>query len=110
MATTYRVLGQSALADMTETTVYTVPSATQAIVSSIVITNLSNNANLFRIAIRPSADSTTANKHYIAYNAEVAANTTTAFTLGITLSTGDKVLAYSIGPGTVINAYGSEIA
>ena len=53
MATTYRVLGQSALADGTETTVYTVPSSTQAIISSLVATNTTGSAVLIKIAIRP---------------------------------------------------------
>jgi hypothetical protein len=39
MPTTYKVLGQSAPAAVTATTLYTVPSATQTVVSTIVIAN-----------------------------------------------------------------------
>jgi protease II len=110
MATTYRVLGQSALAETTETTVYTVPASTQSIVSTISIANRVSSSALVRVAIRPSADTTTAAKHYILFDVEVAANTSSFFTLGITMSTGDKIIAYAVGPGITINAFGSEIA
>jgi len=49
MATeTYKVLAQSApdSAD-TETTLYTVPSATEAVVSTIVVANLTSSATTF---------------------------------------------------------------
>jgi hypothetical protein len=39
MPTTYKVLGQSAPAATTEANVYTVPSATQTIVSTITVAN-----------------------------------------------------------------------
>jgi hypothetical protein len=39
MATTYKVLAQSAPAATTDTDVYTVPSATSSVISTIVIAN-----------------------------------------------------------------------
>jgi hypothetical protein len=39
MATAYKVLGQVAPAATTATTVYTVPSATEAVVSSVTVCN-----------------------------------------------------------------------
>jgi hypothetical protein len=111
MATvSYKILGQSALSDMTETTVYTVPTATQAIVATVSVANRSGSSALVRIAVRPAADSTTASKHYILYDAEVAGTTSSFFTIGITMAAADKILAYSIGPGVSVNVFGSEIA
>lgn len=109
MATTYRVLGQAALADVTETTVYTVPASTQSIVSTVVVTNRSASSALIRLVVRPSADSTTANKHYVIYNTEITANTSSFFTIGITMSAGDKILAYAAGDSVSVNVFGSEI-
>jgi len=39
MPTTYKVLGQSAPSATTATTLYTVPSATSAVVSTLVVAN-----------------------------------------------------------------------
>lgn len=54
MATTYKVLGQSNPAATTATTLYTVPSATSAVCSTIVIAALGASTT-FRIAVRPAA-------------------------------------------------------
>ena len=53
MATTYKVLGQSAPSATTLTTLYTVPSATTAVISSIVIANRDASSATYRIAVRP---------------------------------------------------------
>ena len=47
MATTYKVLGQSNPAATTLTTLYTVPAATQAVISSISVANLTATAATF---------------------------------------------------------------
>jgi hypothetical protein len=64
MPTNYKVLGQSAPSATTATTLYTVPSVTEAVVSSIVIANRDASSATFRIAIRPDG-ATLANEHYI---------------------------------------------
>jgi len=74
MATTYKVLGQSNPAAATDTTLYTVPSATETVVSTITVANL-GTSGLFRIAVRP-AGATIANQHYIAYDVPLNANDT----------------------------------
>jgi len=53
MATTYKVLAQSAPSATTETTLYTVPSSTSAVVSTIAITNQAGTSGTYRIAVRP---------------------------------------------------------
>ena len=82
MAYAYKVLGQSAPSATTNTDVYTVGSGKQAIVSTITVANRSASAKTYRIAIRP-AGATIANQHYLAYDIAIAANDTTALTLGI---------------------------
>jgi len=57
MPTTYKVLGQSNPSATTATTLYTVPSATQAVVSTIVIANLTASSATFRIAVRANLHS-----------------------------------------------------
>ena len=113
MATTYKVLGQVATATLgatTEGTLYTVPSSTQAVVSTIVIANQAGSSATYRIAVRPSADSSTAAKHWIVYGATVAASDSVLLTLGLTLAAGDKIQVYASSASMSFSAFGSEIA
>lgn len=109
MATTYKVLGQSNPSATTLTTLYTVPSATQAVVSSIVIANLASSAATFRIAVRP-AGASIANSQYIAYDITLGASDSTCLTLGITLGATDVISVYGSTSTITFSAYGSEIA
>ena len=108
MATVYKVLGQSAPGATTATTLYTVPSATNVVVSSIVIANRATTAAAFRIAIRPDA-ATLANQHYVAYDVTVAGGDSTALTLGITLDAADVITVYGSTANLSFSAFGSEI-
>jgi len=108
MAATYKVLGQSAPSATTATTLYTVPSSTSAIVSTITVCNRDTTSGTFRIAIRP-AGTTIANQHYIVYDSTIAANDTITFTLGITLATTDVITIYASSANMTFNAFGSEL-
>lgn len=109
MPTAYKVLGQSNPSATTATTLYTVPSATDAVVSSISIANLASTDASFRIAVRP-AGATLANVHYLAYDVTVGANDTTIITVGITLDATDVITVYASTANLVFHAYGSEIS
>lgn len=109
MPTSYKVLGQSNPSATTATTLYTVPSATDTVVSSISIANLASTDASFRIAVRP-AGATLANVHYLAYDITVGANDTTIITVGITLDATDVLTVYASTANLVFHAYGSEIS
>jgi len=109
MATVYKVLGQNNPAATTNTTLYTVPASTAAVVSTITICNQASSAATYRIAVRP-AGATIDPKHYIVYGATVAASDSTALTLGITLATTDVITVYASTATLSFNAYGSEIS
>jgi hypothetical protein len=108
MANTLKVLGQINPSAETPTTLYTVPSVTSAIISTINICNLSANGAQFRVAIRPAGESL-ATKHYIAYNTAVAANDSVALTMGITMATTDVITVYANTTTVSFSAFGSEI-
>ena len=108
MASTYKVLAQSAPSATTATTLYTVPSSTSTVVSTITVANRSAVAVTYRIAVRP-AGATLANQHYIAYDVALAANDTTALTLGVTLATTDVITVYASTADLSFSAFGSEI-
>jgi hypothetical protein len=109
MATTYKVLGQSAPGATTSTTVYTVPSATETVVSTIAVCNRGATGATYRIAIRPNG-ATLANQHYIAFDSAITANNTTMITVGITLDAADVVEVYASNTNLSFSLFGSEIA
>lgn len=107
MATTRKVLGQVAPSAATDTTLYTVPSSTSTVVSSLVVCNRGAAATLFRVAIRP-AGATIDPKHYLYYDVEVAPNDTFAATLGITLATTDVVTVRCRDATVSFSLFGEE--
>jgi hypothetical protein len=109
MPTIYKVLGQSAPGATTDTTLYTVPAATDTIVSSIVIANRDTSSATFRIAVRP-AGAALANQHYIAYDVTVGASDSTVLTLGLTLDATDVITVRASTANLSFSAYGSEIS
>ena len=111
MATTYKVLGQSAPLATTLTTLYTVPSATSTIVSTITVANRAATAGTYRIAVRV-AGASIANAQYIIYDASLSANSTDTMTLGITLNystAGDVISVLASTTDFSFNAFGTEL-
>ncbi len=109
MPTSYKVLGQVKPAAATNTTLYTVPAATSVVVSSLVVTNLTNDLTTINVAVRP-AGAAIENKHYVAYNNTVLGGNTVGFTLGITLATTDVVTVSDLLGKCSFNLFGSEIS
>ena len=109
MATTYKVLGQVAPTAAAATTLYTVPGATQAIVSTINVVNTGGAADRVRIAIR-IAGATLAVEDYIVYDLSLSPTATFTYTSGVTLAATDVVTVYSTNGTSSFNAFGSEIA
>jgi hypothetical protein len=110
MPTTYKVLGQSAPAATTATSLYTVPAATQTIISTINVVNThASTADVIRIAVRPDG-ATLANQHYVVYGLSLSAGATFTYTGGVTIDATDVVTVYSTNGTSSFNAFGSEIA
>jgi hypothetical protein len=102
-----KVLGQRNPSATTAETLYTVPSAKSAVISTLVVANLSSTAATYRIAVRPAGASLAAT-HYIAYDVALSANDSTALTLGITLATTDVVTVYASTANVNFTAFGDE--
>ena len=110
MATTYKVLGQSAPTAATATSLYTVRSVTEAVISTInVVSTHASTADVIRIAVRPNG-ATLANEHYIVYEVSLAAGSTFTYTGGITVDATDVITVYSTNGTSSFSAFGSEIA
>jgi hypothetical protein len=109
MPTNYKVLGQSNPSATTATTLYTVPAATQAIVSTITVTNQTSTAGTYRIAVRVAGAALAANQ-YIAYDVSLPGNATDTLTLGVTLGATDVITVYASAATFSFNAFGSELS
>ncbi len=102
-----KVLGQVNPSATTLTTLYTVPSAKEAVVSSISVANLTATAATFRLAVRPAGEAI-ANKHYIGYDITVGASDSTIITVGLTLATTDVLSVYASTANIAFQAFGDE--
>lgn len=109
MATTYKVLGQVNPAITTATTAYTVPAATEAVISTIAVANIGSAPATYRISVRPNG-AAQENKHYILYDVSVGPQTTDILTIGMTLDAADVVTVYANTATLAFNLFGSEIA
>ena len=107
MAQNYKVLGQISPSATTATAIYTVPSATETVVSSIIVCNR-GSAGTFRLAVRPNG-ATLANEHYISYDTPIDANDSIILTIGITLDAADVLEGYASTADMSFGAYGSEV-
>jgi hypothetical protein len=109
MPTTYSTLGQSNPSATTQTTLYTCPASTQTVVSSLVVCNQAATSATYRLAIRKNAAALDASM-YIVYDATIAANSTVAYTLGMTIDASDLITVYASSATMSFTAFGSEIS
>ena len=108
MANAYKVLAQSAPAATTATDAYTVPAATEAVISTIIIANRAGTDGTYRLSVRPNG-AAQSNQHYIAYDVAIVANDSTTLTLGITMDAADVLTAYCSSADMSVNVFGTEI-
>lgn len=109
MATTYKVLGQSAPAATTPADLYTAGSGIQTVVSTITVANRGTAAATYRLSVRPNGDAQ-ANQHYIAYDVNLEGTAVTAYTIGLTLDAADVITVYASTADLTFQAFGSEIS
>jgi hypothetical protein len=110
MATNYKYSQiQGTAGTGTYATLYTTPSATQAVISSIVITNQSSSAVTVRIGLDTTAG-TPAASEFLVYDAAIAGNDTVALTLGITMPASNFIRVSSSANTCNFSAFVSEIS
>ena len=109
MPINYKVLGQVCPPSGSLTTLYTVPSSTQTIVSTLSVCNIGGVSTTYRIAVRPSG-ATILPQHYNAYDAQVSASDSIYLSLGLSLNASDVISVFTpSNSGLAFNLYGSEI-
>jgi hypothetical protein len=104
----YKVLGQAAPGATTPTDLFTVPAATQVVVSSLTVCNRAAVVAHFRVSVSVGGGAT-ANKDYRYYDVLIPPNDTFIATTGWTLGTGDVVRVYSDTANLSFGLDGSEI-
>jgi hypothetical protein len=110
MATTYKVLGQAAPVDTANADLYTVPASTEAVISTIVVSNVTATDATCRIFVRVGGAAAAAGNALV-YDGPVTANDFTAVTVGITLAATDVITVQSgTADALTFQAFGSEIA
>jgi hypothetical protein len=107
MAIASKVLGQSAPAAATETTLYTVPSGSSTIISTILVCNTSNAIDNFNVSVSVGGSPTDI-KDYIYNGCFVLAHDTFAATIGITLGSNDVMRIYSNNGSLSFSLFGQE--
>ena len=109
MAFGYKILGQSAPTDTNNADLYTVPSATETIVSSIAIANTTGSSATYRIFVRNDG-AAAATSNALAYDVTAAANTTTTIAIGLTLNASDVITVRSSSANALtFHAFGTEV-
>ena len=110
MATAYKILGQSAPANTSNADLYTVPSATSAIVSSVTITNTTGTPANATIYIRKAGAAASATNTLVA-SQSIPGNSTVSYTIGLTLATTDVITVNTATASALtFQAFGSELS
>ena len=110
MATAYKILGQSAPSSTSNVDLYTVPSSTSTIVSTIAVTNTTATAAQATIYLRKAAAAASTTNAFV-YTQLVPAYGTVTYTNGITLATTDVVtIATATANALTFQAFGSELS
>jgi len=108
MATAYQVIAQAAPSATTNSDLYTVPSDTSIVGSTLTVCNRGTADATFRIAVRP-AGATLANEHYVFYDTVVYAKSTLALTMGLTATATDKITVYASTANLSFSLFGSVL-
>ena len=101
------ILGQNALAASSNTTVYTVPASTHAVVNVSILNRSTSAAAAVRLAI--SATGSPGNAEWIEYGVSVPKAAVLERT-AISLNAGKNIVAWSSGSDCSVSVYGIEQA
>lgn len=111
MPQSYKRLGAINPSANTQTNVYVVPAATEAVVSTITVCNqAATNASFSLIMMPASAFASPAGAaHFLVRGAVVPAADTLVLTIGLTANTGSVIAANTNSANISFAAFGSEL-
>ena len=109
MSATYKILGQAAPANTSNATIYTVPSATYSVTSTIHICNVTGVAATASIYTVRSGE-TASNANAIARTISIPGNGFLSMTIGATLGAGEFIVVNSgTANSLTFTVFGSEV-
>lgn len=108
-SSTYKTLAQVAPVAATLTTLYTVPAATNTVVSTITVCNTGAAATTFRLSVAVAALADTI-KQYIFYDVPIGSKETQTYTLGVTLAATDLLRCYAVLATCSFSVFGVELS
>ena len=111
MAQSYKRLGAINPSANTQTNVYVVPAATEAVISTITICNQVSTNQSFSLIVMPSGAfaSPSAAANFIVRGAVVPAADTLVLTMGLTANAGTVIAANANSPNISFSVFGSEL-
>jgi hypothetical protein len=111
MPSTYKRLGAVSPSANTQTNVYVVPAATQAVMSTVTICNQTSSNASFSLIVMPPGDfaASAAVKDFIIRGAVVPAADTLVLTMGLTANAGTVIAANSSVANVSFGIFGSEV-
>jgi hypothetical protein len=112
MPQVYKRLGAINPSANTQTNVYVVPAATEAVISTITVCNQIASNALYSLAVMVSGDfaSPAGAKDFIVRDAAVPALDSIILTIGLTVNSGSILIANTNSANISISAFGSEIS
>ena len=108
MTDTIQVLGQYSPSASSLYTIYTVPAATSAVISSIVVCNTNSTSATFRISIAVGG-AIDALSQYIYYDLPLLGNDTFVATVGLSLATTDQVRILASSTNVAFTVSGVQV-
>lgn len=109
MAEVRKVLGQSAPAAATATTLYTVPGATETVISLVTVANRSATPTSFRLWVDVNGAGDT-DADYLYYDVPIQGNETQEIARGVTMDATDLLRCYATLATLTFGAFGAEIS
>ena len=112
MPNTYKILGQVNPTANTQSNVYVVPAATEAVVNSIMIANLGTSNVSYSLIVMPSnefASPASNGKSFLIRGSTMPGSDTATLTLSLTLPAGAVVAANTNSANLSFSAFGVEI-
>jgi hypothetical protein len=113
MPNTYKILGQVNPSANTQSNVYVVPAATEAVVNSITVANQGTSNVSYSVIVMPSAEfaSPASNgKYFLIRGSSMPGGDTATLTLSLTLPAGAVLAANTNSADLSFSAFGVEIS
>ena len=110
MSKVYKRLGATTVVANTDTTLYTVPVATEAVVGEITICNRGSTQHTYRLAHVDGAIGVVANEDYKFYDTPIDGNHSIVLNIGLSMAASNTILVRANHADVNFSCSGVEIS